>query len=61
MLRVCSDALHEFCVEHPETGRIIVERLAEVIAERIRDTHHHVISLLNQGLRIQMNEPAASG
>jgi CRP-like cAMP-binding protein len=61
MLRVCSDALHDLCVEHPETGRIIIDRLAAVIAERIRGTHHHVISLLNQGLRIQMNEPAASG
>jgi len=61
MLRVHSNALHELCVKHPETGSIIVERLAAVIAKRIRNTHHHVISLLNQGLRVQMNEPAASG
>ncbi len=61
LLRVHSNALHDLCVEHPETGAIIVERLAAVIAERIRNTHHHVISLLNQGLRIRMNEPAASG
>ena len=61
LLRVHSTALYDFCIEHPETGRLIVERLAAVIAERLRNTHHQVISLLNKGLRIRMNEPAASG
>ena len=61
LLRVHSTALYDFCIEHPETGRLIVERLAAVIAERLRNTHRHVISLLNKGLRIRMNEPAASG
>ena len=59
-LQVRSEALHDLCVEHPETGRIIIERLAAVIAVRLRNTHHHVISLLNQGLCIPTKKPAGA-
>jgi len=55
MLQVDSSDLHDFYVTHPETGRIILERLAELIAERLRNTHHEVISLLEQGLRSRPN------
>ena len=59
-LRVQNSALHDLCIEKPETGRIIIERLAAVIAERLRNTHLHVISLLNQGLRIRSSGLATS-
>jgi CRP-like cAMP-binding protein len=55
MLEVDSSNLHDFCVTYPETGKIIIERLAELIAERLRNTHHEVISLLEQGLGIRPN------
>ena len=36
--------------QHPETGDILLERLASVIAERIRSTHNKVLSLLKEGM-----------
>jgi CRP-like cAMP-binding protein len=35
---------------HPETGDILLERLASVIAERIRSTHSTILSLLKEGM-----------
>ena len=45
------DELRELCATYPETGVIILERLAEVIAERLRNTHAHVVEMLRQGMR----------
>ena len=47
---VRGDVLRELCETHAETGVIILERLAEVIAERLRSTHAHVVELLQQGI-----------
>lgn len=52
MLRVRSEDLRNLCEQHPDTGTIVLERLAAVIAERLRNTHNHVIALLEQGLRV---------
>jgi CRP-like cAMP-binding protein len=43
--------LRAICEEHPTTGVILLERLAEVIAERLTSTHEHVMALLRQGMR----------
>ena len=40
---------------------LLLERLAAVIAERLRNTHHHVIALLEQGLRIRMHKSVTTG
>jgi CRP-like cAMP-binding protein len=50
MLRVCGNDLRNLCRQDPETGVIVLDRLATVIAERLRHTHEQVISLLKQGL-----------
>jgi CRP/FNR family cyclic AMP-dependent transcriptional regulator len=47
---VRGDVLRKLCETHAETGVIILERLAEVIAERLRSTHAHVVDLLRQGI-----------
>jgi CRP/FNR family transcriptional regulator, cyclic AMP receptor protein len=36
--------------KYPETGDILLERLAGVIAARIRSTHNKVLSLLKEGM-----------
>lgn len=41
------------CRTYPETGRIFLERLASVIAERLRSTHSQVLKILTQ--RIEMD------
>jgi len=50
MLSMRGDTLKKLCEEHPETGVIILERLAEVIAQRLQNTHTHVIELLRHGV-----------
>ena len=43
--------LRRICEDHPATGVILLERLAEVIALRLTSTHDHVMDLLRQGVR----------
>ena len=53
MLRVRGADLRSLCEKHPETGAQVLERLATVIAERLRNTHEHVIALLENGLQVR--------
>lgn len=48
---VRGDALKLVCEEHPKTGVLILERLAEVIAERLQNTHAHVVEMLREGVK----------
>ena len=47
---VCVADLKKLYNNYPETGDILLERLAGVIAERIRSTHSKVLSLLKEGM-----------
>lgn len=42
--------LRRLCNQYPETGIVVLERLADVIAERLHSTHNEVVVLLRQGL-----------
>jgi CRP-like cAMP-binding protein len=55
MLRIRGEDLRNLCNECPETGILILDRLATVIAERLRNTHDQVMSLLLQGLHAHPN------
>jgi CRP-like cAMP-binding protein len=57
LLRVCGADLRDFCQQNPETGVLLVERLAAVIAKRLRNTHGQVLALLEQGLRTDFKKP----
>lgn len=46
--RITGKGLHCLCLNHPETGTIILERLANVIAERLRSTNGLILDLLGQ-------------
>lgn len=50
LLRVRGDDLRHLCLQHPDTGTIVLDRLATVIAERLHSTHDLVLSLLQLGL-----------
>jgi CRP/FNR family cyclic AMP-dependent transcriptional regulator len=54
-LSVQGDVLRKLCKTHPITGVIILERLAEVIAERLRNTHEYVIEMLQNGMTQDIN------
>ena len=51
MLRVRGGDLQKLCEQDPETGVLVLERLADVIAERLRHTHPQVLSLLENSIR----------
>lgn len=48
--RVHGNDLRRFCREHPEAGKVILERLADGVSSRWKDAHKQVQSLLFQGI-----------
>src|SRR5271157_1968025 len=48
--RVSSTQLHRLCSEHPDTGMILLDRLAGAIAERLDSTHAKIYAILQQGI-----------
>lgn len=57
LLRISGENLRRLCEEHPRTGSLVLERLALIIAQRLRNTHNHVIALLEQGLGANIRNP----
>ncbi len=53
--RIRGSNLQVICAEHPNTGKILLERLASVIAERLRSTHTQVLDILTEGMEAQAN------
>ncbi len=49
-IRIYGQDLKNLCQEYPETGILILNRLAGVIAQRLRGTHEQVVALLHRGL-----------
>jgi CRP-like cAMP-binding protein len=49
-VRIAGEDLKKICQEHPETGILILNKLAGVIAQRLRGTHEQVVALLHRGL-----------
>jgi CRP-like cAMP-binding protein len=49
-VRMEGEKLKNLCQEHPETGILLLDRLAGVIAQRLKGTHEKVVELLNRGL-----------
>ena len=49
--RVRGSELRKFCLEHPEAGKDILERLADGVSSRWKDAHKQVKSILAQGLK----------
>lgn len=49
-VRLTTQGLHSLCENDPETGRLILDHLAGNIAERLRNTHSQVLTILSQGI-----------
>lgn len=52
LLRARAKDLRLLCENHPDTGRVILDRLATIVAERLHSTHQNVLSLLEQGMHL---------
>jgi CRP/FNR family transcriptional regulator, cyclic AMP receptor protein len=48
--RIRGSSLHVIHAKYPETGQILLERLASVIAQRLQSTHSQVLGILTQGM-----------
>lgn len=48
--RIRGSALRKFCLEHPEAGVDILERLADGVSLRWRNAHEQIKSLIVQGM-----------
>ena len=48
--RIRVSALRKFCLEHPEAGVDILERLADGVSFRWRNAHEQIKSLIVQGM-----------
>jgi len=53
--RFTGKELQKLCEEYPETGMVILDRLASAIVERLECTHHEIMSILNQGMELGLN------
>lgn len=51
--RISGQKLRQLCQRYPETGVMVLDRLADVIAERLRSTHTKVIQVLSQGMDME--------
>ncbi len=53
--RIRGENLQVLCEKYPETGMILLDRLAGVIAERLQNTHTQVLGILSQGMDMDGN------
>ncbi|MBE9474771.1 MAG: cyclic nucleotide-binding domain-containing protein [Chloroflexi bacterium] len=51
LLRVRGSDLQTLCAQHPETGNQFIDRMADVVAQRLESSHPQVLQLLENGLR----------
>jgi CRP-like cAMP-binding protein len=55
LLKIRGIELRKLCEEYPDTGVILLDRLAAVIAQRLTNTHDQILALLELGLRSGVN------
>lgn len=48
--RIKGKELQQLCEQFPDTGVVILDRLASAIAEHLECTHNQIMSILNQGM-----------
>jgi CRP-like cAMP-binding protein len=53
--RIRHSELRRLCEAEPATANLFLDRLAGVIAERLRNTHNSVLDMLNQGIETNGN------
>jgi CRP-like cAMP-binding protein len=51
-VRLCGEKLYRLCQQHPAIGMVVLDRLAGVIAERLRSPHSQILSILTEGMTI---------
>jgi len=50
-IRIHGNELRRLCIEQPEVGKVLLERLADNVSFRWKDAHKQVQSILTKGLK----------
>lgn len=58
LLRIRGSDLQAFCEREPEIGRLLVDRLAQVVAQRSEITYPQIMALLENGIRNGVHKEA---
>lgn len=56
MLCVRGQDLRTLCERNPEIGSLLLEGLAKIVAERLRTSHAHITTLLEEGFQINQRK-----
>lgn len=48
--RISGKGMQRFCETHPDTGVVLLERLANVVADHLRNTHSQILNILTKGV-----------
>lgn len=54
-IRIRGDALRKLCIQHPQTGEILLDRLAESVSSRWENAHTQVRDILAQGIFVSQD------
>lgn len=49
-IRIRGSDLRKLCAEHPQAGRVILDRLANAVSARWKDAHEQIRSILRNGM-----------
>jgi len=49
-VRIRGSRLWNLCLKHPETGKIVLDRLARVVSSRWKNAHTQIQSMLDHGM-----------
>jgi CRP-like cAMP-binding protein len=55
VLRISGCQLRKLCEKNPDTGSLLLNRLAGVIAERLQHTHTQIVNILSEGMDLDYN------
>jgi CRP-like cAMP-binding protein len=50
VIRVRGEDLHKLCLENPEAGRVILDKLASAVSARWKDAHEQIKAVLKNGI-----------
>ena len=53
--RIEGKELQLLCENHPESGVVILDKLASAIAERLESTHNEIMGILIQGMNLNLD------
>ena len=51
-IRIRREDIQSLCQRFPNTGALFIDRLASVISERIKNSHHEIVAMLSNNMEL---------